>query len=182
MINGSDICGSCGDITVSADMNVCVMCGKHICDNCVCYDYHERMITNSPDPYCEECWDIGKPYRVLINKAELELDIKKEGIRSDWYDEINRIKIGNITHELINLFGEDKTEELMVFMRENDVTPINITERPQFDDRSRYAISTAGGTVELSDGTYISIPIKIYVTYNRIADVFTYMTFLSDPL
>ena len=95
-MNEITICQNCNRIVTSKDTNTCIMCGKRICQQCTRYDYQERMRTNYPDPYCSPSWDIGKPYRIEINKVELNADMEKEGIISDWYDEINGVKLEQI--------------------------------------------------------------------------------------
>lgn len=96
ILTEAEMCENCGEIKLSKDINICIMCGKHICSACSYHYFHESVRDRYPDIYCQVCWDIGKPYRVEINKSELEHDIRKEKIISDWFDKINEIKLERI--------------------------------------------------------------------------------------
>lgn len=90
-------CQICGNIKALKYMSICTLCGRHICDDCTRYSYHEQMQTDHPEPYCRICWYIGKPYRIQIDEIELEANIKREHLIFDWYNAvINNNKIQEV--------------------------------------------------------------------------------------
>jgi hypothetical protein len=67
-------------------------------------------------------------------------------------------------------------------MVERNLIPGNIEELPKMDGRNRYLIETECGTVELSDDSSVGVDITVYVTYNSVRNIFTYMEYLPQPL
>ena len=77
-------CDYCGDKVFSILSNCC-RCYKDSCSKCGKYDPHS--LGESPDRYCNRCWDIGEPYIVRLRDAESNYDSLVESIQSAWTNE-----------------------------------------------------------------------------------------------
>jgi len=80
-------CDYCGDKVFSILSNCC-RCYKDSCSKCGKYDPHDpHSLGESPDRYCNRCWDIGEPYIVRLRDAESNYDSLVESIQSAWTNE-----------------------------------------------------------------------------------------------
>ena len=83
-------CDYCGD-KVFSPRSVCCRCNRDSCDSCGKYDpYDPHSLGESPDRYCNRCWDIGKPHSVSLRAAAANYDSLVESIQSAWTNECLR--------------------------------------------------------------------------------------------
>ncbi len=67
-----DVCGNEISSTMACSRAVCECCGKDLCEKCIghedssCGDY--RIV------YCKRCWEIGEPYRAVIDELENRIE------------------------------------------------------------------------------------------------------------
>ena len=70
-------CDACGK-KISPDVYSCVICGDHLCYDCVLFD--PREMGDYPDKYCKSCWDVGDYYRKEIDRLREIFYEQEEGL------------------------------------------------------------------------------------------------------
>jgi len=80
VVYNCDVCGKTLD-----RVNRCHICEKDLCYCCTTYD--DRDCGDYPTKYCDQCWDIGKPYREKMATIENESDEKICKLNAQWKNE-----------------------------------------------------------------------------------------------
>ena len=73
-----DVCGDEIKIGMACSVARCTMCKIDLCDRCVGKENYTGG--DYREVYCKQCWDIGEPYRKLIQEHEKAID----ELNDDW--------------------------------------------------------------------------------------------------
>ena len=76
------VCDECFKTVSDKRLWPCVVCGKLICFDCYIPD--ERDPGDYPDKYCQNCWDVGQPYRKRMVQLQDICDEAIEKLEETW--------------------------------------------------------------------------------------------------
>ena len=86
------VCDFCG-VESWHRVKGCSMCKRDICSQCAIFTDSECLKEGSfwgdyPDYYCEQCWEIGKPFIEKIHNIRNEAEEKEGAIMNEWREAI----------------------------------------------------------------------------------------------
>ena len=67
-----DVCGAEIIIGLACSSAKCMYCGNDLCEKCI--GHEDGTHGDYRDVFCKKCWEIGEPYRPVIDKLHTEID------------------------------------------------------------------------------------------------------------
>ena len=80
-----DICGE--ERIMGCSKHICSICGCDVCDGCSREDDSSEY-----EHFCPKCWEIGVPYRKILDITREEYYTRVAAIEKTWRDEVMKVK------------------------------------------------------------------------------------------